>query len=681
MLDDFFFSMNIHMVSKAKHSFRSVPYSIPCAAGMITGILLARDGVPWGLAIVFLLVAAGIFGFAVSPLSRIVSSYINAVRMLMFVFLGAGLAGLSATDERTKRVQPGEYTLLGTVIMAEVLRGDRQRIRFRPSQRDASGLLEGDLRLIVPRDLPQLAPGSKIKLSARLQPPLPRLLPGGFDFTAHAQGKGYTGTGFVQQIHEYEQEAGGLFAGLRFGMQQKIFAEMRSAEAGVASALLVGLRGGIDPDLRESFRASGLAHLLAISGLHMVLFCGGVLVAVRAGLALMPVWSSRFPSLKIAAAVALPFGGVYLLMAGAPVSAVRAFGMMTLMILALLINRRGVTLHHVAVIAMLILAIEPQSLFDPAFQMSFAAVLALVGGWMHLHYYAISTPRESWLRLLSRPLFYTAGVMVASLLASLGSAPFVLHHFGVTTVWSLLGNILGMPLMAFIIMPAGAVALILAPLGLETIPLKLMELGIGLLVTIAQYTEALPLSRLSVSPPPGFSLVFYTLAMVMLIAGVGKMKRLSVPVLLIAGMIWIMTPGPDIAFTTIYGRPHAVVMTASGEALTSRKTMSRFANGVMLRQFPVAGGVYAPDSDLSTCRLGYCLIPTRYNTVTAIIWRKHVFGEACEEADIVISHVRAVHECNSPRLVVTPMHLKRDGGMFIRIRENDLLVRQVSTDG
>jgi len=267
-----------------------------------------------------------------------------------------------------------------------------------------------------------------------------------------------------------------------------------------------------------------------------------------------------------------------------------------------------------------------------------------------------------------------------------GSAPFVLHHFGVTTIWSLLGNILGMPLMAFIIMPAGAVALILAPLGLEALPLNLMGLGIRMLVTIAQYTETLPLSRLSVRPPPGLSLVFYTFGMVILIAGVGKLRRLSAPALCISVMVWVLTPGPDIAFTLIYGRPHAVVMTETTEALISRKTMSRFAHGVMLRQFPVAGGVYAPDSDISTCRLGYCLIPTRYNTVTAIIWRKHALGEACEEADIVLSHVRAEHVraeqgCTSPRLVVTPAQLKRDGGMFIRIRENTLVVRQVNTDG
>lgn len=649
--------------------------------GMMVGILIADHGLAWSLSVACLLVSAAIFGFTLLPISRNVGPYIHVFRMVLFVFLGAGLAGLSGTNERAKLVQTGEYLINGEVVMAEVLRGNRQRIRFRPSHSDLSGLPQGDLRLIVGVDMPQLAPGSGLEMKAWLQPPLPRLLPGGFDFAAHAYGQGYVGTGFVRDIYHYQSGEAGLFSSLRYRLQQKLFAVMEPGEAGVASALLVGLRGGIDPDLRETFRASGLAHLLAISGLHMVLFCGGVLVAVRAGLALMPIWSSRYSALKVAALVALPFGGLYLLMAGAPVSAIRAFGMMTLMILALLVNRRGITLHHVAVVAILILAISPDSLFDLAFQMSFAAVFALVGGWMHLQRYAMSKPSTGWLRLATRPFFYVAGVMVASLLASLASAPFVLHHFGVTTAWSLLGNILGMPLMAFIIMPAGAASLMLAPLGLEVLPLKLMGFGIGILIDNAQYAEALPFSRLSVVPPAGVVLVLYTFAMVMLVAGIGKLRLLSAPVLLLSAIIWIFTPGPDIAFTTIYGRPHAVVMTRSNEALTSRKEMSRFAHNIMLRPFPVAEGKYAPDSGDANCRRGYCLIPLRNNKIAAIIWRRQALGDACAKADIVISHIRVERGCLEPQLVVTPVQISRDGGMLIWIMENKLNIRRVNTDG
>ncbi|XDZ64729.1 ComEC/Rec2 family competence protein [Alphaproteobacteria bacterium LSUCC0684] len=634
------------------------------------------------MSLALILMGAGIFVIMLRPISPRAAAFMPILRVLIFVFLGAGISGLHGEKEKIPPVSPGEYHLEGEVIMAEVLRGDRQRIRFRPSGLMPPDLPRGDLRLIVPADLAGLPPGARLWLKARLQPLLPKLLPGGFDFTAHARAQGYVGTGFVQEIDRREQKGSALFPRLRHAFQERLNAVMDPAEAGVASALLVGLRGGISPDLRETFRASGLSHLLAISGLHMVLFCGGVLVAVRAGLALMPVWSSRFPSLKIAAVTALPFGAIYLLMAGAPVSAVRAFGMMAMMIFALLINRRSVTLHHVALVAMLILAVDPASLYEPAFQMSFAAVFALVGGWTHLHRYSIGRPEPGLLRVVTKPLFYIGGVMMASLLASLASAPFVLHHFGVTTAWSLLGNILGMPLMAFIIMPAGAAALLLAPLGLDALPLEVMGLGIRALVHTAQYAEGLPYSRLSVTPATGLVLVLYTFSMVALIAGTVSERLVALPALVLTFVIWVFTPAPDIAFTSIYGRPHAIVMTEARSALTSRKSMGRFAQSVMLRPFPLAEAQYAPESDQSTCQFGYCLIPTSHDTTTAVIWRQQGFAEACDAADIVISHVRAERgSCDHARIIVTPTELERDGGILIRIEQNGLIVRKVNTGG
>lgn len=117
--------------------------------GMMVGILIADHGLAWSLSVACLLVSAAIFGFTLLPISRDVGPYIHVFRMMLFVFLGAGLAGLSGTNERAKLVQTGEYLINGEVVMAEVLRGNRQRIRFRPSQSDLSSLPPGDLRLIV----------------------------------------------------------------------------------------------------------------------------------------------------------------------------------------------------------------------------------------------------------------------------------------------------------------------------------------------------------------------------------------------------------------------------------------------------------------------------------------------------------------------------------------------------
>ena len=135
---------------------------------------------------------------------------------------------------------------------------------------------------------------------------------------------------------------------LRFHIQHQFSTHLDPDQAAVASAVIIGLRAGINPEFREEYRAAGLAHLLAISGLHMALFWGSVVALLRAGLALFPHFSSHYPSLKIATLAAMPFGLFYLVLSGQPISAVRAFLMLALVMLAILLSRRGMTLHHVA---------------------------------------------------------------------------------------------------------------------------------------------------------------------------------------------------------------------------------------------------------------------------------------------------------------------------------------------
>ncbi len=127
--------------------------------------------------------------------------------------------------------------------------------------------------------------------------------------------------------------------------------------------------------------------------------------------------------------------------------------MLALVMLAILLSRRGMTLHHVALVAMGILILSPESLMHPAFQMSFAAVYALVTGWM------LITRYRYWVQHIPWVLRYTGGIVMASILAAGASAPFVLYHFGTTTAWSVIANIAGMPLMGVMIIPFGAIAL------------------------------------------------------------------------------------------------------------------------------------------------------------------------------------------------------------------------------
>ena len=143
-------------------------------------------------------------------------------------------------------------------------------------------------------------------------------------------------------------------------------------------ALITGERGGIPQEVTNAMRDSGLAHVLAISGLHMVIMAGTVFWLVRALLALVPGLALRFPIKKWAAAVALLAASFYLCLSGAAVPTVRAWIMMSIFLIAVMLDRPALTMRNVALAALAILIVEPESLFDPSFEMSFAAVIGLV---------------------------------------------------------------------------------------------------------------------------------------------------------------------------------------------------------------------------------------------------------------------------------------------------------------
>jgi len=126
-------------------------------------------------------------------------------------------------------------------------------------------------------------------------------------------------------------------------------------------------------------RDAGLAHVLAISRLHMVIMAGSVFWLVRALLAGVPALALRYPIKKWAAVAALLAATFYLVLSGAAVPTVRAYLMMGVVMIAVLLDRPAITMRNVALATLAILPCSPESLFDTSFQMSFAAVIGLVG--------------------------------------------------------------------------------------------------------------------------------------------------------------------------------------------------------------------------------------------------------------------------------------------------------------
>jgi competence protein ComEC len=128
---------------------------------------------------------------------------------------------------------------------------------------------------------------------------------------------------------------------------------------------------------RKAMRDSGLAHILAISGMHMVIMAGTWFWLVRGAWRCFRRW--RFDTRSAWAAVAALFGAAfYLALSGGAVPTIRAWIMMSIMLLAILLDRPAISMRNVALAALIILAWTPEILFSPSFQMSFAAVVGLI---------------------------------------------------------------------------------------------------------------------------------------------------------------------------------------------------------------------------------------------------------------------------------------------------------------
>lgn len=360
------------------------------------------------------------------------------------------------------------------------------------------------LRLRVPKESGGQV-GERVRLKGRLFPPPGPVHPGGYDFSFRAYFMQIGATGFSFGPAEVLGVAEGglklrvaaMVARVRSDLANRIRTDLGDRpETALVVALLVGDRSGITEEQEEALRASGLAHILAISGLHMALFAGGTYGGVLLLLALVPALSLRWPTHKWAAVAALLAATFYLLLSGASVATQRSYLMIALVFLGILAGRRGLTLRSVALAALVLLMLAPERLFFPGFQMSFAAVICLVAVyelWRRRETDLQGMTRDQRLRarIVRSVAAWGAGLFVTALVAGLATGIIGAHHFGRVAPYGLVGNMLGMPVFTLLVMPMGVLALVLMPFGLAVLPLTVMSFGISVLLDVAEFTSAL----------------------------------------------------------------------------------------------------------------------------------------------------------------------------------------------
>lgn len=558
---------------------------------MIAGVVLATRMPDPGLLQIVLVVAVAVLAAFIAWRGM---AWRWQVVLVCTVWGLAGLAGASWQLVRAPAtLETGLTASLGGIIERLDGRQDsRLRVWLRVSDSsdasiasNAASILHGNLvRLSVRPDMLEPLVGSDLRVRVRIYPPPRRLLYGARDYAVQARIRGVVASGYIINVQNVGMPSGSVplslrLASLRQDRADRIAGAMDAPAGGIAAALLIGDRRYVSEDIYDLFRQSGLAHLLAISGLHMGLLCFGVIGFLRMLAALAPSLACRLPVHKIAALGGVGAGLGYVVLSGLSVSAIRAFLMAMLILVAWLIDRLGLTLRNVGLAAGVILLFNPMALFGAGFQLSFAATTGLVL-WFETWRSRSADGAGGVFR--SRILRWVGDLIIASLIASAATTPLTAQHFGTVTPWGVLANLAGIPLTGIWIMPSGLLVLVTqfmpVPDIVEGAALALMQTGIDLLVKVAALFADLPASPLHVTPPGAPLLVGLGLAGLLLLCW-----RLPKPVatggvvamLIAAALVLAMRPRVD-AVLLGQGNDRLVMAGSEGVArLYASRTMDR----------------------------------------------------------------------------------------------------------
>jgi competence protein ComEC len=650
------------------------PLWLPVGLGTGIGLYFALPFEPG-------LFAAGLVGFAGVAALAGFALVPRPLPRVLFAALAMVALGFALAKWRTEAVAApvlshriGPLGIDGRVEQAELHgKGIRIVLGDLHIERQRAEALPARVRISVRAQTPLPAPGSWVHATAVLMPPPAPAAPGAYDFGRAAY---YLRLGGVGYVYGRPKPIAPLAAPswadgyrlfvetLRTRITARIHQVLPGSTGGIASALITGDRAAISDSDEQALRDAGLAHVLAIAGLHMALVGLGLFWVVRAMLAAIPSVALNHPIKKWAALAALGSSSFYLMISGATSASTRAFVMLAAMLLGVLFDRPSLSMRALALAAVVILVLGPESLIEPGFQMSFAAVVGLiaVAEWEQ------ARPREDSAgpRRFAGLRRYVRGIATTSLVGSLATVPYAIYHFDRATHYAVLGNLLAMPIMGFVAMPAAALSVILMPFGLDAWPLRVLGSGIDAMLWVGRFVSGLP-GAVTVMPAwPMASLVLVSAGGLWLGLWRKAWRWLgAIPALAGVFLAYAVVP-PDLL---IARDGQTVALRAPDGALKLfRATKDDYSVAEWLKrdgdQREGSDAVAAPRDGVHCDALG-CIARTANGLTVADVERIDALAEDCAAADVVVSAVPTWHACNGPKLVIDSFDIAHANGYAV----------------
>ena len=532
------------------------------------------------------------------------------------------------------------------------------------------------LRVSVPNeDLPQgLGTGARVRVRARLTPPMTMTLPGDYDFARDAWFKGIGGTGRALGSVEVLRAAprSGLDA-WRARLDQHIRDAVPGSAGGIATALATGDQGALPEEDAEAMRRSGLAHLLSVSGLHIAAVVGAVFLLTLRLLALSERLALRTNLVLVAAAAAAAAGIGYTLLTGAQVPTVRSCVAAMLVLAGLALGREALSMRLVAVGAVAVLVFRPEALAGASFQFSFAAVTVLVTLYSTAWFRRYFERREE-----GYPMRFARAVgalLVTGLAIELALMPFALYHFHRAGLYGVIANLIAIPATTFVIMPLEAGALLLDLVGLGGWLWVGVGWSTGLLLDMAHAVAGASGAVTLLPTMPRWAFGAMVGGLLWLWLWTTRARLLGLLPLALGAVAAVFAPHADLLVTGD-GR-HLALVAEHGTPYLLRERTGDFMRDTLAESAGFEGELPAMDAapDASCTRDSCVAQVVREGRTWSVLatrsgqtldWQE--LTTACALVDIVVSERRLPRGCRPRWLKLDRDALARTGGLAIHLR-------------